>query len=690
MNTNRIVKKTTIASAIALALFLLSSVASVAAAGGAAGTIRTFNLQATTLSNSAIISKVTAAIGASTSSGDVGTFGNALPQDGAIPGKPSQVDQGGAANAMSGSSLNVPAVRGLDVSGNAKGTSTVNGLNAFDLWTTHDHFNVEPPDQMLCASGSYVFEGVNDNVQVFNKDLSPAGPALAIEDFFQLNAIFGLPPGSHALYFSLSDPKCVFDSGTGHWFVTTTFPFISGFTMVLLAVSTTSSPLDPWNVYLIDTTNNGQDNGLGVTPLDPGCPCIADQPLLATNGDAVFISVNEYSQAGPEFNGANMYVLDKAALVAGSPSANIELLELGLSLPTPDGACYVGSTNTGICWYSVQPAITPGDRGSQGGQGNWGGFGEYTNSGRQGGVEYALSALQFGDAPYTFADNRIAVWAFTNTQSISSGSPNVGAQVTVIRSETYYFPITFAAQKAGPTPRGDFCKLGDPTNTVTNPCSDSNTPNNPSLVLPGPIATNDDRMNQVMYADGLLWSGLNTEVAIQNGQGQGHQSSQASLHTGIAYFVVSPQLGWDGVLRARMENQGYIAAQGADVIFPSIGVTDGGQGVITFTLTGSDYYPSAAYVTINEHNVGNKVVVAAAGQSPSDGFTEFQYFGTPQFRPRWGDYSAAVSFDGKVYFSTEFIQHPSCSDSAWLSDPSCGGTRGRSANWGTSISVLTP
>jgi hypothetical protein len=645
------------------------------------------------LSNPTIISKVASTIGTSASSGDIGSFGNVSPQDSGIPGKPSQLDQG-AANAQSGSSLNVPKVQGMDISGNPEDTSTVNGLNAYNLWSTHDHFNVEPPDQMLCASGSYIFEGVNNNVQVFNKDLTPAGPVQRIEDFFQVAPlIFGLPPGSHLVDFTLSDPKCVFDSGTGHWFVTTTFPFVAGFSLVFLAVSTTSSPNDPWNIYLIDTTNNGLDNGLGVTPSDPGCPCIGDQPLLASNGDAVFISTNEFSQSGPQFNGANMYVLDKAALAAGAPTVNVELLELGLGLPTPDGTCYVGSTNTGICWYSVQPAFAPGSKGGQGDVVNSGSFGGVSNSVSssgesnsegQGGVEYALSALQFGDAPYTFADNRIAVWAFTNTQSISDVTPSVGAQVTVIGSETYYSPITFAAQKAGPTPRGDFCKNGDPTKKNLFPCSDSNTPNNPKVVLPGPIQPNDDRMNQVMFANGLLWGGLNTELQVSSGH-----HDKGTLQVGIAYFVVKPS--WDeGALRGQIANQGYVAANGADVLFPSIGVTNEGQGVIVFTLTGKSLYPSAAYVTISMEGTGKSITVAAFGKSPSDGFTEFQNFGTPAFRPRWGDYSAAVSFDGKVYFATEFIQHKSCSDKAWLVDPSCGGTRGRSANWGTSISVLSP
>ena len=48
------------------------------------------------------------------------------------------------------------------------------------------------------------------------------------------------------------------------------------------------------------------------------------------------------------------------------------------------------------------------------------------------------------------------------------------------------------------------------------------------------VATNDDRMNQVVYADGKLWSAVNTVVRTSNG------ASSSTDRSGIAYFVVSP------------------------------------------------------------------------------------------------------------------------------------------------------
>ena len=89
--------------------------------------------------------------------------------------------------------------------------------------------------------------------------------------------------------------------------------------------------------------------------------------------------------------------------------------------------------------------------------------------------------------------------------------------------------------------------------------------------------------------------------------------------------------------------------------------------------------------------------IADLGKSPQDGFSEYQGYPPVQdTRPRWGDYSQAIFVpsangggQGGVIFSTEYIQSPNCSDSAFLSDLTCGGTRAPAANWGTSINFLS-
>jgi len=139
--------------------------------------------------------------------------------------------------------------------------------------------------------------------------------------------------------------------------------------------------------------------------------------------------------------------------------------------------------------------------------------------------------------------------------------------------------------------------------------------------------------------------------------------------------------------------------------------------LMAFTLsgdggpTGADsggFYPSTAYGSLAPGSsglTGGVIHIADLGVSPQDGATE--YLGYPSVqntRPRWGDYSQAIFVpsgtgrgvgdrpdhgQGGIYFATEYIQSPNCGDSAFLADPTCGGTRAPAANWGSSINFLS-
>src|SRR5260370_24345835 len=89
------------------------------------------------------------------------------------------------------------------------------------------------------------------------------------------------------------------------------------------------------------------------------------------------------------------------------------------------------------------------------------------------------------------------------------------------------------------------------------------------------INSNDDRMNQVVYAGGQLWSGVNTVLKTQNGP----------TRVGIAYFVVQPSVA-NSQVAGTMTNQGYVSLNQENVLFPSIGVNTAGKGVISFSVVG--------------------------------------------------------------------------------------------------------
>ena len=145
------------------------------------------------------------------------------------------------------------------------------------------------------------------------------------------------------------------------------------------------------------------------------------------------------------------------------------------------------------------------------------------------------------------------------------------------------------------------------------------------------------------------------------------------MRVGIAWFVVTPS--WHaGALGATVMNQGYLAVDQENVAYPSIGVNSSGKGVMTFTLVGPDYFPSAAYTTIDAVHGTGTVHVAGGGAGPDDGFTGYGAFGGRS--AKWGDYSAAVAdADGSIWMGAEFIP---------------GTPRTVLANWGTFLARIIP
>ena len=80
-------------------------------------------------------------------------------------------------------------------------------------------------------------------------------------------------------------------------------------------------------------------------PEQPGCPCFGDQPLLGADKYGIYITTNEFSILGPEFNGAQMYAICKSALFGGT--LKYQAFH-GAPIPLAEGLA-----------YSVQPATSP-------------------------------------------------------------------------------------------------------------------------------------------------------------------------------------------------------------------------------------------------------------------------------------------------------------------------------------------
>lgn len=500
---------------------------------------------------------------------------------------------------------------------------TVEGLNFRQqrLANRGNQFSVEPPDQALCAGNGYVLEAVNDVIRVFN---SSGVPVSGVTD---LNTFYAYAPAitrtANPLQFgpSITDPICHFDSDTQRWFVVVltldrvvpTSQTLSKKNHLDIAVSTTANPLGTWRIYRLPV----QDDGTDGTPTHPNCPCLGDYPHIGMDANGLYLSTNEFPFSGG-FNGAQIYAISKQALATGTSSVSV------VQFDTSDFLL------EGTPGFTVWPALSPSA--SSFATGN-------------GGTQFLLSSQAvFNDSG---TDNRLRVWALSNTASLNSAAPTLALTHSVVRVGDYAVPDV-ATQKSGDYPQGQL--LGKPL---------------------GVIDGNDSRMQQVSFANGKLWGALDTAVLVGGEQ-----------RVGIAYYVINPQLGATGV-KGKVVKQGKLALAGNNLTRPAVAVLPNGRGVIGFTVTGDDYYPSAGYAGLDAFAGAGDVHVAAVGLGPQDGFTE--YGG----RPRWGDYGAAATDGSSIWLATEYIAQ-TCTLTQYLSDRTCGGTRTSLGNWATRITKVTP
>jgi hypothetical protein len=523
--------------------------------------------------------------------------------------------------------------------------AAVKGLNAYDQVSAGGYTDT-PPDQALAEGNGFVFEAVNNVFEIFTNGLGHVTNAEPMEQFWA-------PAILATGYCSVSDPKAHYDTITRRWYVTEVAygpPGCAPGSAVFIAVSTSSDPLSAYNIYVLDTSFDG-------TTCGPD-GCLADQPLLGMNRNALFISTNSYDWDSPAFNGAQLYIIDSTALAAGFVFPNIVYFDIGANIPTPegiDGCGTVGFPLAAYCWYSVQPGTSP----------------NFTQVTSRNGTEFFMSALDW----FGSVDNRVALWAVTNTRTISAFFPDMFINYAIANTESYGFPFTdtpffspYAEQpSSGNTPLCDF---------FVGPFCE-----------PGPIANNDDRMNEVKTIvptpanTAHNWAGLNTDALVADPIGHLHRRSA------IAYFDVQAT-AWFGpfIVGAAVANngkgQGYVANWNNDVVFPAIGVGTAADenAEIVYTLTGNDNFPSVAISPVSVFHAPADIQIALQGQDVLDDFAWY-FFGTP----RWGDYSAAVGDGHSLYLATEYIQYPSCSDADFLFDPTCGGTRSEFSNWGTGI-----
>jgi hypothetical protein len=516
------------------------------------------------------------------------------------------------------------------------------------LANSGNQFSVEPPDQALAVGNGYVLEAVNDVLRIFDATGAPQTTPIDLNTFFGYAAAINRATGARGP--SLTDPVAYFDIDTQRWFVTVltldhvgTTASLSGKNHLDIAVSSGPSPLGGWTIYKLPVQNDGTDG----TPNHncPGGPCLGDYPHIGADANGIYLTTNEFPFFASGFIGAQVIAISKAELVAGTPATFVEF-------NTADAPYLRDLGADGLApGFTVWPAISPA--------------GNYATA--RNGTEYLMSS----DAEFraSLSDDRIRVWALTGTASLNGDGSGVQLAYVTVPVNTYGTPRR-SAQKAGDVPLAE-C-LSD--NACRGPIAGIGGAATPHVE--GVLNSNDSRMQQVTYANGKLWGSLGTDAVVDGV----HRAS-------IAWYVFQPQVT-DTSFKAKSVLNGILGLSDANLIYPAVGVTSSGRGVIAFTKVGPNDYPSAGYVGIDAIVGVGDVHVAAAGAGPQDGFTEYPDVAS---RPRWGDYGAAASDGSSIWIASEYINQ-TCTYAAYLTAPigSCGGTRATLGNWATRISKVNP
>jgi hypothetical protein len=340
----------------------------------------------------------------------------------------------------------------------------------------------------------------------------------------------------------------------------------------------------------------------------------------------------DYPQIGADHYGFYISANEYSILDPNNPSYNdamvlaISKADLTSGNPAPKAVSFIAPFFTGY-EFAIQPATTPPGA---------------STVLASGGVEFFVSSYPVG------FDANLAVWALSNTASLQGPNPTLLLTQTTVPTLAHEAPQYSVPQRSGPLTLGT------------------------SLESIDAGFFSDSRVISTMYSGGRLFATLASEVLDANG----------NAVVGCLYVVFAPTFR-GGVLGATLPSkQGYLAATNNHILRPAVAVDSQGRGAIAFTLVGPDYFPSAAFVSIDTTAAAPSAIqVVGAGAAPEDGFSGYgplpacptcSGFGIA----RWGDYSTAVtSTDGSIWFVSEYIPNL---------------PRTPLANWGTFIAQYVP
>jgi hypothetical protein len=285
---------------------------------------------------------------------------------------------------------------------NVRGESGFSAVNSAQEASVYG-FDLEPPDQGLCAGGGYVMEFINDAVAIYDQHGVQLLPPV------RSPAVFGRPKLAPV------DPRCYYDAPTKRWFLqeftlgrTGRAGKLASQSREFEAVSDTQDPTGSYTVYSWVTTDAAT----------AGCPCFGDYDNLGADGNGIYITTNELGLTSGADNGVIVYAISKEQIENVATTGALPAVAGYRLMRTPFGTPEV-----------IAPASTPP------------------------GARFARDTEYFAESDSNGrGDNHLLVYALHNTSLLAAAIPPTMYRAEVT-TEGYSFPVD-ARQKPGPRPLG--------------------------------------------------------------------------------------------------------------------------------------------------------------------------------------------------------------------------------------------
>ncbi len=182
----------------------------------------------------------------------------------------------------------------VDIRDNYNGDPDV-GIEGGIGWNSLSAGNIFPPDNTMAVGPNNIIAATNSGMRFYSK----AGAQ-------QFNTSWGtffsgIQPGSTFT----SDPKVLYDEGSGRWFVLILALKSNLYSYHLIAVSDDSDPNGTWKKYVLDSTLNGA----------VASGYWSDYPGLGVSPEAIYITGNMFNIATGGFGYVKLRIIPKQQLL---------------------------------------------------------------------------------------------------------------------------------------------------------------------------------------------------------------------------------------------------------------------------------------------------------------------------------------------------------------------------------------